>query len=246
MDATILNGVGKKARNQFLRGELPEEKLLATYRHYKKEADSFSAYGRTAQELSRMLRDCHNPILKSKIEDCITQMNAKSKASSDQNKVSIEKLANFMETALGVGLRKVISVMKNEARKSKDCDLKIVTMLLETEFANLCAKNHGKQLKNTIYERKNMLLTQLSDVLYGTDWKYGYNDNSGKNASYIVYIYLPNGVQLSWHRNDYSTSLDYPYIDAEWDGLVCATLEKLLDYIGEKYDYFFADLPIAA
>ena len=66
-------------------------------------------------------------------------------------------------------------------------------------------------------------------------WKYGYNDAAGKNASYIIYVYLPNGVQISWHTNNYYIYKSYPLINAEWDGQVCMTMEKLLTYIDKEF-----------
>lgn len=162
-----------------------------------KEAKGFSAYGLNVTDLRMMLHSCHNPILKTKIKDCIIMYEEKSRRSSEQNKQSIEKLNDFLENAMRVGLRRVIRVMRKKARKSKDMTLNVVSTLLEVEFANLCAKTtHDKQLKEVIYERKSILLDKVGRRLAGTGWRYGYNDNCGKNASYIIYVYLPNGVQL--------------------------------------------------
>ena len=239
MDNEILKGIGKKTRNLFLKGQISEEKIMTMYNRNKREAEAFSSYGMTAKELTYMLRECHNPILRDKIEECIKLRNEASRKSSEQNVISLEKLEQFDNDALGVGLRKVISTMKKQTRRSKDKTLKLLTLLLETEFANLSAKSHGKSLKRVIYERKSLLLSELSELLNNTDWKYGYNDNSGKNANYIIYIYLPNGVQLSWHCNDYTTAITFPYIESEWDGKVCATMEKIIDYIGNNYSNLF-------
>ena len=239
MEAVYLNGVGKKIRNGFLNGKIPSSKVIELYWCNKKEADGFSSYGMNTTELNYMLRKSHNPILISKLEECISLRNEMSRKSNAQNKLNLEKLETFKRNALGIGLRKVILKMKNEARKNKQLDLKIVSLLLETEFANLCAKNHGKALKSIIYERKGRLLLQLSDLLKGSNWKYGYNDDCGKNANYLVYIYLPNDVQLCWHSNDYYVTTTYPVINCEWDGKACATMEKILDYINNNYEYMF-------
>ena len=240
MNQQILNGVGKKTRNAFLRGEIPTSKVESIYAHNKKEAEAFSTYGLTITELCLMLRSCHNPILKKKIEEYKSAFDAKSRKSNEQNKQSIEKLNKFLSNAMGLGLKRVIRIMKHETKKSKDKKLNIVTTLLELEFANLSAKTHGKQLKEVIYERKDLLLDRIGRLLKESDWKYGYNDNCGKNASYIVYVYLPNGVQLSWHSNDYNLYKKFPYIEVEWDGQACATMEKLLEYINQHYATFFS------
>lgn len=86
-----------------------------------------------------------------------------------------------------------------------------------------------------IYERKSILLYQMAEYLECLGWKYGINDEAGKNACYLVYVYLPNGTQLTWHCNDYDIYECYPFIDAEWDGQVCMTMEKILSYIDHKY-----------
>ena len=111
----------------------------------------------------------------------------------------------------------------------------VYSTCFETEFANLSAKKFHK-LKNVIYERKSILLEELSYLLHDTGWKHGINYNTGKNASYIVYIYLPNGTQLSWHCNEYQMIYYYPEIQCEWDGQVCMTMEKILNYICTRFN----------
>lgn len=80
-----------------------------------------------------------------------------------------------------------------------------------------------------------ILLTQLADLLSETEWRYGISSNTGKNVSYIIYIYLPNGEQLSWHCNEYQMLYYYPEINCEWDGQACMTMEKILNYIGGTF-----------
>jgi hypothetical protein len=80
-----------------------------------------------------------------------------------------------------------------------------------------------------------MLIYQMAEYLEYLGWKYGINDEAGKNANYLVYVYLPNGVQLTWHCNEYMVYECYPYINEEWDGQVCMTMEKILNYISSKY-----------
>ena len=58
-----------------------------------------------------------------------------------------------------------------------------------------------------------------------------YNLKSGK----IMAKYMPNGVQISWHTNNYYIYKSYPLINAEWDGQVCMTMEKLLTYIDKEF-----------
>ena len=246
IEQTILNGVGKKTRLSFLQGVISASKVKSIYAHNLKEAEEFCAFGLKVDDLRSQLCSCHNPILKTKIEEYIKAFETKSHVSRDQNKQSIEKLNNFLSNAIGgVGLKRVIRILRKKARKSKDSTLKVVSTLLEAEYANLCAKTHGK-LKEVIYERKSLLLDKIAYWLDGTNWKYGYNANCGKNASYIIYVYLPNGVQLSWHSTDYNLYQRFPYLETQWDGKVCSTMEKLLAYINQNYASLFTPATVCA
>ena len=155
--------------------------------------------------------------------------------SSEQNKLSLSNLEHFKETACGMGLRKVIKYLHKLDKVTKDPETRLIRMLLETEYANLSAKQHNGRLKGVIYERKAILLFQMADLLEEMGWNYGINEETGKNASYLVYVYLPNGVQLTWHCNEYAIYDSYPQSDAQWDGQVCMTMEKILTYINNRY-----------
>lgn len=231
----ILAGVGKKLRNGYLAGEVPAEKVVGNYRKNLKEASQFSMFGLSIFDLIRMEDETHNPILKAKLKECIELHKEKSRHSNSQNRLSLEKLEYFRKNALGIGLRKVISQMKHLVKNTGDLEARVVLMLLETEFANLSAKKLHN-LKRVIYERKTILLEELSNLLDETEWKHGISYNTGKNASYIVYIYLPDGTQLSWHCNEYQMMYYYPEIQCEWDGQVCMTMDKILKYICMRFN----------
>jgi len=235
METTILNGVGKKMRFGYLNGKYSESMVMASYNRNKKEADNFSVFGYRKYEIEKMLRECFNPLLKIKLQESLENMHRASKLSASQNKTSLEKLEAFKIDACGLGLRKVIKEMKRIVKTTKDKEAKLVLMLLETEFANLSAKQHKGWHKKKIYERKSILMLQMADLLKDLDWTYGINDETGKNANYLVYVYLPNGVQLTWHCNEFHIYECYPPIDAKWDGQVCMTMEKILTYIAKKY-----------
>lgn len=235
MDQAILNGVGKKLRNGYLNGRVSESTILAAYRKNKKEADTFSVFGYKPREIEQLLKETHNPLLRQKLQECIDAKREIIKRSNAQNELNLSKLANFKKGACGIGLRKVIRRMKKLSKITKNPETKLLTLLLETEYANLSAKQHKGQMKNMIYERKSILLYQISGYLETLGWKYGINDEAGKNACYLVYVYLPNDVQLTWHCNEYELYKCYPAIEAEWDGQVCMTMEKILSYIDEKY-----------
>lgn len=230
----VLGGIGKKLRRDYLSGKVSAEKVIASYRANMKELKGFSFFGLTIFDLIKLERESHNPLLKKKLQEEIGSHKEKSKHSNDQNRLSLEKLESFRTDALGIGLHAVVASMRRIVKQSDRLEDLIVLTLLETEFANLSAKKRHN-LKEVIYKRKAILLERLSYLLSDTDWKYGINYNTGKNASYIVYVYLPTGVQLSWHCNEYYLMRSYPEIECEWDGQACMTMEKLLDYISERY-----------
>jgi hypothetical protein len=235
MDTAILNGVGKKMRKAYINGHISEEKILEMYKKNKREAESFSLFGYRARDIELLIKNTHNPLLKTRLQECLEEKKSISIKSSIQNETSIAKLEKFKRDACGIGLRKVISFIKREARIAKDPEAKLLLLLLNIEFANISAKQHKGTTRGVIYERKNRLLYQIADSLSKVNWKYGINDEAGKNACYLVYVYLPNGVQLTWHCNDYGIYKCYPNIDAVWDGQICMTMEKILTYIEERY-----------
>ena len=235
METAILYGVGKKMRFGYINGKYSESMVMASYNRNKKEADAFSPYGYTMWEIRQLLKECYNPLLKKKIEETISFKRALKNASNSQNKTSLQKLDTFKENACGIGLRKVIRKMKKLSKMTDDPEIKAVSLLLETEFANLSAKQRSGWHRKKIYERKTLLLLRLAEILKQLGWKYGVNCETGKNANYLVYVYLPNGVQLTWHCNEYQIYVNYPDIDAQWDGQVCMTMEKIIAYIAKKY-----------
>lgn len=234
MEQAILYGVGKKMRNSFLQGKVTPNIIMQIYAKNKKEADNFSGFGYSMKDLLLLSYDTHNPLLRTKLESFLTIQKEKNTISKTQNITSLEKLEFFMHDALGIGLRKVIANMRKYAKLSHDMEAKAVLMLLETEFANLSAKKN-KKIATVIYERKDILLDLVTDYINQLGWTYGGNYNTGKNAAFLIYIYLPNGVQLTWHCNDYQTIEQYPIrYDLEWDGQVCMTMEKILDFIKDR------------
>ena len=230
----ILGGVGKRLRSGYLAGTVPAERVIQSYRMNCREAEKFSFFGLDVFDLMRCERETHNPILRARLKEQIELHKEKSRRSNDQNKVSLEKLEYYREHALGVGLRKVLAEMRRIVKRTGSLEARIVLMLLETEFANLSAKKLHSH-KSVIYERKTLLLEELSYLLADTDWRYGINYQTGKNASYVVYIYLPDGTQLCWHGKEYRLMYCYPEIECEWDGKVCMTMDKILSYIESRY-----------
>lgn len=229
----ILYGVGKKMRSAYNTGKVSEREILVCYNRNKAEADSFDPFGWSINDLLQESRATHNPLMRMKLEALIEDHRTKSVCSRNQNELSLKKLDYYRDSALGVGIRPLMSILDMLAVEG-DVEAKILCLLLHIEFANLNAKKRTN-LSKVIYRRKDILLQQVSDLLYDNEWRCGVSYNPGKNASHIVYVYLPDGTQLSWHSNDLETAYCYDEIDAEWDGRVCSTLEKLLSYAHRRF-----------
>lgn len=230
----VLNGVGKKMRASFATGKIPFEEVLRCYNFNKKEADAFDAFGMTIMELNLRFRKSHNPLLRNKLQMLISQYNQKSRCSIDQNKLSLQKLEFYLKFALGLGLRKVMKELRTIVRTTDDVEAETVLLLIELELANLTAKKrHDK--KERCYERKDLLLMDLSFLLDECGWMHGISYKTGKNASSIVFVYLPDGSQLSWHSNDWHMPRYYDEADFVWDEKACSTLEKLLNFVHERF-----------
>lgn len=223
MKTNNLSALGRASRNPEIRSR------------QQKEADEFNPLGMRIQDLLIESQITRNPILRKKILDLITTWKERNKKSCIQNELSLQKLDQFKNEALGIGLRKVLSMMKKLVRTSQSLEPELITSLLELEYANLEAKRYNGEKKRRIYERKDILLEKLIPILHKSNWKYGFNYAIGKNASYLIFIYLPNDVQLTWHCNEFEIVQQYPYLEDKWDGKVCSTMEKIISYIGDNY-----------
>lgn len=234
------NFVGKSLAKSYRRGEISAKELLRFYRKNVAETETFCTFGYKIQELQEVIRTTHNPALKAKLKDVVEEKKALRQKSNLQNQSTLDKLDMFKIDVLGmgIGLRKVIASMRKYYKKTGDRNTLIVSLLLETEFANVNAKRLSSEKRRMAYERKTILLTRLSSLLHEAGWKSGYNEATGKNASYLVFVYLPSGIQLTWHCNEYTIPQYYDSLDDEWDGQVCMTLEKILVYIKENYHEF--------
>lgn len=244
-----LRFVGKKMAKSYRQGNVSVSELLQSYNKNRKEAETFCTFGYRIQELQQVMNTTHNPALKAKLSELVTEKVTLRKKSNAQNQITLAKLGNFMSDVLGmgIGLRRVISLMRKLAKRTGDTDIQIVSLLLETEFANVNAKRLAKDMRKWAYKRKVILLSRLSGLLAKKGWRFGYNNATGKNASFLTFVYLPNGVQLTWHCNEYTIPQYFDYIDDEWDGQVCMTLEKILIYIKEQYSsLLLGNIKIAA
>lgn len=244
MNEEILMGVGKKTRIGFQKGTVPEKELMKIYAYNKKEADKIHLFGMRSNDLKNLHNQSHNPILKARIKKMLSEKDEKSKISCSQNKESLLKLEEFEMNALGIGLRRVLHIIRKINSVSFDKNFLILSTLIEAEYANLCAKRNSRKARQC-YDRKSYLIEKAASLAKGSEWVFGYNNSTGKNASYIIYFYLPDGEQLSWHTKDFTIYQRFPYLDVEWDGKVCSTMTKLLSYLSASYSHLFQN-PAAA
>ena len=97
----------------------------------QKEADEFNPLGMRIEELMIESQITKNPILREKLLNLIASWKERSRKSREQNELSFQKLDNFKENALGMGLRKVMSMMRRLVRETGDLETEVVMTLLE-------------------------------------------------------------------------------------------------------------------
>ena len=228
------DAVGKKVRSMHMSGKISDKELEKMFNRNQKEAESFDGFGWSIFDLIDEEKRTHNPLLRKKLQLLIENHKQKSRCSATQNAISMGKLAFYHDSALGCGIRPVRNYLYKLGERG-DVDATILAMLIDIEYANLMAKKRSDK-KKVIYERKHMLLEQVSDLLYDNNWRCGISAKTGKNAGWIVYVYLQDGTQLSWHCNEYTMLYCYGDIDCEWDGKACSTLEKLMTYAHLRYN----------
>ena len=233
MNNEVIYGVGKKMRSAYLAGKISEQQVLLCYNKNKSEADRFVPFGWSVKELIEESNLTHNPILREKLRSLAREHQTKAERSKEQNELSLKKLDYYLWSALGIGMRPVMQEL-NRLSKDGNKEAEIILLLMQIEFANLTAKKRH-DLSKVIYQRKDLLLQKASDLLYDNNWECGVSYNPGKNASHIIYVFLPNGSQLSWHSNNYDTAMCYDEICTEWDGRACSSLEKLFTYAHERF-----------
>lgn len=234
LNQIVLYGVSKKMRISYKNGKCSEDDVRKAYNHNKKEAENFNAFGLSLYDLQEEQKKTHNPQLRNKLNDYIQLHKSKIQSSRNQNKQNLQKFDYYFENALEIGLRKVVKKLEKTYKTTRDEQAHILQLLIAIEFANLVAKKRSDK-KEFCYERKTRLLMQISHLLYANDWKCGLSYSTGKVASYLIYVYLPNGAQLSWHCNDYHIIDYFEEEQFTWDRLPCSSLEKLLAFAHDEF-----------
>ncbi len=236
MDTDFLSSLTKGTRKAFLKGEISIEQAYKYFKKNKDECESFTGFGYSIKELYAELRKTHNPLLKEKITKIIEDAKEGHRQVGFANELNLKKLEQFKENALGIGLRKLIKQMYRIYEEYNDDVAYLTFLLLKTEFANLSAKqDYNISKKKEIYEQKEILLDEVTYMADDLGLRYGVSSRPGKNACYLIMLYLPNEVQVTWHCNNSSLTSELPPIFDEWDGQVAMNMEKIISFAGERY-----------
>ena len=108
----------------------------------------------------------------------------------------------------------------------------VLKRLLEAEEYNITAKDCYYKYVDYNYGMKGSKLREAISKLPSTGWPYWWQRDADGLASYIFYVELPGGTQVSWHGMDMGDMEGVPEDnDREWDGLVASTLPKLVGCI---------------
>jgi hypothetical protein len=150
------------------------------------------------------------------------------------NEENIMILEYSRHEACGIGSKK-LKLRLNKLKKSGDKVASVLRNLIEAEDSNISAKKYFGKYRTRYYENKEMYLMDSINDMKELEWTFGYSREVGKNAKYVMYVYLPNGSQLSWHMVNDRNMVRLPEIDVKWDGLPATTLTKLYDYVMVAY-----------
>ena len=108
----------------------------------------------------------------------------------------------------------------------------VLRKLIEAEDYNIKAKECYFDYVQYNYDKKSENLVSAIERLSRMDWKYWWADDKEGTASYIFYVVLPTGRQVSWHGMHMKDVENVPKDnDAEWDGELSSTLPKLLECV---------------
>lgn len=129
----------------------------------------------------------------------------------------------------------------------------ILRNLIDAEEANIAAKNtYGKYVEYN-YNKKSACIKEAIAKLKTSTLDYFWQSDNEKQASYIFYVILPTGAQVSWHGMNDSDMDGVPKNNfKKWDGKLASTLPKLIDCVfkiipsinDEKFDKKKCELEI--
>jgi len=103
---------------------------------------------------------------------------------------------------------------------------KAIRIALEIEDKNIVAKNTNWRYRDKVYDIKNKLILELSELFKINNWKYGIQKSDIQLMSHIIYFEIPTCEQISWHFSP-TKGQNFPNYDGEWDEKENMTMEKL-------------------
>lgn len=228
MEFTSLSKKEKKAYN---RGDLAEKDAINLENIRIAEAEKYDCSDKDKLEKG------YNHINKLIREKCIA---FKKPAHIVRMEIEAANRENIMileysrYDACGIGSKK-LKLRLNKLKKNGDKVASVLRKLIEAEDSNISAKKYFGKYRDRYYGNKEMYLMDSIEDMKELGWTFGYSTEVGKNAKYVMYVYLPNGSQLSWHMVNDSNKVRLPEIDVKWDGLPATTLTKLYDYVMVAY-----------
>lgn len=229
-----LQDLGNEAiTQQYESGRLCNKDINVMWSYSQRHTNAFCVSGRNKSDFLMEMKTCCDPHLKKFWQNVIEDWDNKSAKSISQNEENFERLEMIEREACGVGIRRLRHILNNMVRKTHDKESHIMLTLIDLEYANLKAKLHVGEIRSRIYNRKEWLMEKLSWLLENSGWNYGITEATGKNAAYCLYVYLPNGKQVSFHTTNWQFYKYFPAITCKWDGQRASTMTKLVDYINE-------------
>ena len=220
-----------KEKKAFNKGELSENDAIDIENFRINEASNYDCNNK------ENLRKGYSHINRLIREKCISFKKPEHIIRNEIDKVNrdnIKILNNSRIGACGIGSRK-LKLRLNKLKKSGDKVATILRNLIEAEDSNILAKKYFGEYRKEYYLKKEQHIVATFNDMRELGWKFGYSTDVGKQAQYVIYIYLPNGSQLSWHMINSKHISNLEKIDVKWDGQPATTLIKLYDYVMTIY-----------
>lgn len=89
MTQTILSGVSRKMRTDYLNGNIHESAVIEQYKRNSREAEEFSMFGYNIADLISIDKETYNPLLKIRLSEAIKDIKDRNDKGAAQNKISL-------------------------------------------------------------------------------------------------------------------------------------------------------------
>ena len=89
MTQTILSGVSREMRTDYLNGNIHESAVIEQYNRNSREAEEFSMFGYNITDLISIDKETYNPLLKIRLREAIKDIKDSNDKGAAQNKMSL-------------------------------------------------------------------------------------------------------------------------------------------------------------